>query len=181
MYVDSHWMEQAWGRATFIPSHITDERQKMEFMRRVHDEASKFSDRLYAEKFKLTLPELSPVFHLDEPEIDKRLKRIIEHIGRRFSLFSEDVGRLWGLARISEPFDIRGEYEKAIQACKNYFDHNPRGFEDPFHDLVKLICQEYRLMTPTKKQKIEELIWELKRLLWRIRHPIKYYRMRKDR
>lgn len=174
-------MEQAWGKAKFIPSHVTDERQKLEFMRRVHDEVSKFSDKLYAEKFKLTFPELSPVYHLDEPEIDKRLKRIIEHIGRRFSLFSEDVRRLWGLARICEPFYIRQEYEKALQACKNYFDHNSRGFEDPFHDLVKRICQEYRLMTRTRKQKIEELVFELKRVLWRIRHPIKYYRMRKDR
>jgi len=178
MYIDSHWMDQYWGRAKFIPSHIKDEHQKLEFMRRVQDEANNFSDKLFEKNFSFS--KLSPVFYLDEPKIDKRLKRIIKYIGRSLSLFSEEISQLWESARISNPFDVQREYEKALQFCKNYFDHNPRDFDDPFYDLLKCIRQEYRVMTRTRKQKIGELIWEIKRLLWKIRHPIKCYQMKKQ-
>jgi len=162
-YLNSHWRDQAWGSKKFVPSSLIDEDEKRKFVELVRNEAKKFEDKLHSKIFSMTLPERSPVFYLEEPGIKERLNKILNHVGQNLSLFSSDIRKLWKSTRFEDPLEIKSEYEKAISVCAKYFEHNHRGFEDPFFDLLRKLVGEYNTMTHK---------WTLREFWWKVKHPI---------
>jgi t-SNARE complex subunit (syntaxin) len=96
-----------------------------------------------------------------EPEIGQRLARVIGHVGRNLSQFSSKIQRSWERAKFENPEDIKHKYQQCLRVCPDFFEHNPRDFEDPFHDMLEAIRQEYRRLT---RRKIDSWSSSLRRL-----------------
>lgn len=170
-YLNLHWPDQMWGIKKFVPPSLKSESEKLNFVVKIREEASKFQDMLHSQMFDIALAERSPVFYWDESEIKERMAKIMKHVGQRFSLFSSDIQSCWESAKFKDPLDIKHEYEKAIAVCKNYFDHNRRDFDDPFFDLVEKLKREYLSLI---RQRKERILWAFQRYFWRIKHPIRF-------
>lgn len=173
---NAHWMNQMWGTSRFIPEGIENEHEKYEFLERVTEESRKFDEELFSFRIGLNLAERSPVYHLDNLEVAERLGRVMKHVGHNLSLFSHNIRRAWESAKFKDPQDIKTLYEQCIDVCANFFEHNPRDFEDPFHDLLEAVRQEYRTLTRRKK---EVFVWGLQRNWFKVRHPIMHFKVRR--
>jgi hypothetical protein len=117
--------------------------------------------------FDIRGPDLSPVYHLEDKEVATRLARIIKHVGGNLSSFSTEIRRSWESIKFMEPREVRDLYEQSLQFCPNYFKHNPRGFDDPFHDLPEAIRREYRALTLSRSEIVKRKVW---RYWWKIRY-----------
>jgi len=155
-YISSHALEKWWTTGNCIPPTMTgDERWK--FVELVQREARKHQDEIFHYSVNLQVPELSPVYHLEDQEVERRLVRIIKHIGENLSSFSPEIRRSWETREFNDPMDVKDLYAQGLRACPHYFEHNLRGFDDPFYDLPEAIRREYR--APTKKR-VEALKWK---------------------
>jgi len=173
---DSHWMSQMWGRSEFIPSRIKGEHERFEFLKRVMEEATKFDQELFSFRISITLPDRSPVYHLNNPEVAERLTRVMRHVGRNLSLFSKHLRQYWEQAKFKDPQDVKDLYEQCLKVCSDFFQHNPREFDDPFYDLLEGIRREYRSLIGRKSEAIR---LKLRLYQYGIRHPFWYFRVRK--
>jgi len=169
-YLKAHWMDKWLSGSKYIPEHITDAQERVSFLEIVVNEARQFESKLEMELGSFSLPDLSPVFYLDEPEIRERLSRVMTEVGRRYSFFSDQIQRFWDNTRVAVPESIRNEYCKAKEVCSDYFTHNDRDFDDPYHDLVQAICYEYRSLTRSKAERFLGLTWRLKT---KVRHSLR--------
>jgi hypothetical protein len=101
----------------------------------------------------------------------------MSYVGRHLSLYSYKARQAWEDAKFKDADEVRGEYEKALNACPNYFKHNPRDFPDPFYDLLECIRQEYRELTRTRSFLAGSRIkWKTGSLFWKLRHPIQTFK-----
>lgn len=175
-FLNSHWMDQYWGTKKFVPPSLTAEDKKREFMRKVSSEAYAFRAMLSSHTFNLTIREMSPVFHTHEEEISERLVHIMKYVGKNLSLFSPVVRQQWGNARFADPLEIRREYEKALEVCDHYFEHNTRDFDDPFYDLLTSIRKEYRQFTRDRRESIK---WIFDRRLLKLKAAVARLGIRK--
>jgi hypothetical protein len=176
LYIDSHWMNTFWSTNKYIPPSLRTETQKRLFMDKVRDEANRFQSGLSAYTWVMDLPDLSPVFYLDDPDVRARLTHVLDYVGQNLSAFSEKVRDYWDTASISDPEQIRLEYAKALQVCPHYFEHNPRDFDDPYYDITTTIVREYRKLVANKKQ---EFVWKFGVVFRRIMHPRAYLQARR--
>jgi hypothetical protein len=165
-HINSHWMDQIWGYSKIIPPRIKEEKDKIEYMANVRDEASKFEYSLISKSVGLNLAERSPIFHLEDEEINKLLKKVIEYVGKNLYKFSRSIRRNWEDAKFKDPETIKREYDKALEICPTFFEHNPRDFDDPFYDLLEGIRQEYRHLT---RSKLTSLRWFFERLWYKLK------------
>lgn len=157
-YINSHWMEQMWGAKKFIPSHLTTEKEKHAFIRKVIDEAHNYQDKISSYVLDISIPEQSPVYYIDESHIKRRFEKITNHVGHNLSYFSDNVKDSWERIRFYEASEIKNQYEKALKICSNFFEQNPRDFDDPFYDLLVDIRKEYRSLT---RKKLEIVSWQI--------------------
>jgi hypothetical protein len=151
-----HWMDQYWSHQKYVPSTITDEEQRRSFIKLVFSEANNFRNNLISYASDFSVPELSPAFHIDEPEVSEHLEYIIRYVGKHLSSFSRPIRRHWESARFVSPIEVKNKYERATKVCPGYFEHNARDFEDPFYDLLVSIRREYRDITKNRKEAIVE-------------------------
>jgi hypothetical protein len=181
-YLDAHWMERVWSGAGFIPANLKSDDERHAFGERVRQEAAAFERELFGIRIRirLSIPERSPVYHLDDNEVNVRLTRILRYVGSHLSLFSPAIRKHWETAKSRDALEVRQEYERGLRVCPDFFAHNPRGFDDPFFDLPQAIRQEYRrLVKPRRKLGNSRAVWKLRRagsriggLLSSLRHPI---------
>jgi hypothetical protein len=180
-YVGSHWMKNTWGGSRINLSDQIDMDAHFAFIKLVQDEARKYQDSLLAEQYDVDLYEQSPVYHLKNQEVTSRMNRVMSYVGRHLSLFSDDITRAWEDVTFKDPEEIQKEYEKALEVCDQYFRHNPRGFSDPFYDMLKSIRQEYRELARRRGSIIHtESIWKIRHLYWVISHPIRSFKKRRE-
>jgi hypothetical protein len=176
-YIDAHWMESMWSNPVFIPPRITDEAERLQFMHLVSEEAQKHQNETFHYSIALCTSELSPVYHLEDKEVEKRLARLIKHVGGNLSYFSDDIRRSWETVKFQEPTEVKALYEQALRVCEHYFEHNPRDFADPFYDLPEEVRREYRVLM---QRRTEIIRLKLQKWYARLRHPIRYWRWRKE-
>ena len=177
-YLDAHWMEQFWPGSRFVPEAARTEEERRLFIQHVRTEASTFRDRLLEHQIGVTIPERSPVYHLDDAEVRAALNRVLKHIGGHLSQFSQRIRRRWEDAKSKDPADIRHEYELGLRVCPNFHEHNPGDVDDPFYGLLVAVRQEYRKLT---QPALEPLKWNLWRWRWKLRHPLVAVRAWRDR
>jgi hypothetical protein len=187
-YLDSYWIGHIWGATRFTPPRITDIEGQLQYIRKIQKEANAYRDSISKFKFDIDLPEMSPVFHLSEPDIKKRLLYIISYVGRHLSQFSDDIQRAWQDSRFDEPEDVHKKYDQALASCKNFFKYNNRDFTDPYYDLLNTIRRDYRELTSKRfssrfsKQlwsRLLRLRWSLESFIWKIIHPIENFKNRR--
>lgn len=177
-YLDAHWMEQFWPGSRFVPEAARTEEERRAFIQHVRKEASTFRDRLLEHQIAVTIPEQSPIYHLDDTEVHAALNRVLKRVGGHLSQFNQGIRRSWEDAKSKDPADIRHEYELGRRVCPNFHEHNPRDVDDPFYDLLVALRQEYRKLT---QPALEPLKWNLWRWRLKLRHPIVALRTRRKR
>jgi hypothetical protein len=164
IYLDAEIMGKSWALVNSTPSNLTGD-ERLEFISLVQKEAARYRNEADRVNLDIRGPDLSPAYHLEDKEVSVRLVRIIKHVGGNLSSFSKEIRRSWESIKFMNPSEVRGLYEQSLQFCPNYFKYNPRGFDDPFHDLPEAIRREYRALTLTKTEKIKRKLW---RPWWKI-------------
>jgi len=177
-YLNSHVLAQlCFNHDEFYSEKIDSFIEKQKYLSKVAEAANKFRDEVSEIEFDLNIPNMSPIYYMDNEEIKKRIQSITFHVGKNLSIFSEEVQDHWSDTLTTNPKDVRDEYEKALEVCPNYFSHNPRDFNDPFFDLVSQIRDDYRKIT---RKKIESISSFIRYYKYRIFHPIEGYRIYKE-
>ena len=177
-YIDSHILVQlSYNYDEYMPSNINSQTDKEKYLSEVAAAASKFSEEVSDLEFNLEIPNLSPVYYIENEDILKRLQNIIYHVGKNLSLFSEKVRDFWSDTLTGNPKDVKNEYEKGLTVCPHYYSHNPRDFDDPYFDLVSQIRDDYNKMT---RKKLESISFKIRYYGFRILHPIQAYKEHKD-
>jgi hypothetical protein len=156
LYLDAHELNQMYGNRRYVPDYITDTMERHEYLMRVAAAAHAFREHVFREQRAISEPELSPVMYLDDDELATRINRIIANVGRHLSQFSNDTRRLWEDAKSTDPEDVKEEYARSLDVCQRFFEHNPRGFDDPFVDLPDRIRREYRELLMTPRERLRE-------------------------
>jgi hypothetical protein len=165
-YLDSELMGRSWALASSIPSNLIGD-ERLEFITLVQKESAKHRDEANYLSLDIRGPDLSPIYHLADKEVATRLARIIKHVGGNLSSFSNGIRRSWESIKFMNPSEVRVLYEESLRFGPNYFKHNPRGFDDPFHDLPEAIRREYRSLTLSRSEIVKRKLW---RYWWRIRY-----------
>jgi len=177
-YLDSHILVQlSYDYDEYMPSNINSHTDKQKYLSEVAVAASKFSKEVSDLEFNLELPNLSPVYYIENEDILKRLQNIINNVGKNLSLFSEMVRDFWSDTLTGNPKDVKNEYEKGLAICPHFFSHNPRDFDDPYFDLVSQIRNDYNKMT---RKKLETISSKIRYYGFRILHPIQAYKIYKE-
>jgi len=171
-YLDFHWMDRMWDVRKLVPTSLSDEEAK-QFLEIVQEEASEFEDARFRHRVALGIPDRSPVFYVDNPEVSERLSKLLRHVGQNLSLFDYDIRQCWERARFKDPAEVRSEYEKALRVCPHFFEHNPRDFDDPFVDIAERIREEYRNMTLSRSRQMR---WTLGSFAWKLARPFRAVR-----
>jgi hypothetical protein len=131
--------------------------------------ASEFDAWRWQRRMPESALELSPVAHYEREEIAARMERILSELGARLSSCSKTVRGHWHDAKSAHPADVRTEYERALRACPNYFEHNKRDFRDPFYDLLVAVRAEHRQLTKTLAERLRGRAWPITRRWYRLR------------
>jgi hypothetical protein len=170
-YLDAHWMKRMWPGKSFAPGKLNTDEERREFRKRVSEEAEAFDRDLFRLQIELSLPERSPVYHLEDDQVNARLTSVLHYVGAHLSLFSSSIRDHWEKAKFLDPQETKNEYERGLGVCPHFFEHNARDFDDPFIDLLEAIRQEYRKMT---RRRIDPsswtITWSLRRITGRLRH-----------
>jgi hypothetical protein len=177
-YLNSHILSRLSSNLDkYVPSSITNQRDKLKYLIRVTEAAMKFRSEVSYEQFALNIPNMSPVNYFDNEEINMKFQNIVQVVGKNLSLFSKDVQYHWSDILTKNPNEVKIEYQKGLEVCSEYFVHNRRDFKDPFYDLLIQIRDDYRKMT---RKKIDTIIDIIRYYGFRIKHPIQGYRIYKE-
>ena len=172
-YLNTHWVELAWGNPQLLLDTDMSDKEKREFLRLVSKEASRFERKKSKYSIELNELELSPVNYIDNEDIAKRFKEIIIKIGESYSLFSPKVQKLWSAVNLSDPHEVKKKYEQGYTVCKDYYIHNERDFEDPFNDLIVTLNSDYRKLNKPRYDKLRfHLHYSFKRYYRRFRKNV---------
>jgi len=184
-YLDAHWMKRMWPGTSFVPERLKTDEERRAFRRRVSEEADAFDRDLFRLQIELSLPERSPVYHLEDDEVNARLTKILHYVGAHLSLFSPRIRDFWEKAKFLDPQETKSEYERGLEVCPHFFEHNARDFDDPFLDLLEAVRQEYRAMSRPRINpsswavawKLRHMVGKLRHWLSALRHPVMSFRV----
>jgi hypothetical protein len=162
-YLTSHWMQQWLGVERLAPRRLITRIDRLQYVQKVQAAASEFRAAQWDQRMSLDHFERSPVSHLEDPEIARRFERVMRLLGRRLSACSQVVREHWNRAKSTEVAETRGEYERALLVCPNYFEHNDRDFADPFYDLLSRVRHEHRQLNRTPREVFAGWNWSVRR------------------
>ncbi len=157
-YLEMHWLEQMNAHRPFLRDAVRGDTGKFKLSRIIQEEAHQFEMEKLSFSHDVSLPMRSPVYYLDDEEVKRHWNEVKRHVGKNLSVFSETVQIHWRSLITAEPKDVIREYEKSLRACENYFDHNSRGFDDPFMDLIQVLNGDYNSI---RESWFRELKWKI--------------------
>jgi hypothetical protein len=178
-YLNSNIYSTTYSKlGNIVPKRITNDSEKLSYLSKVQEEAHSFEEKIMDEQFDLDLSKLSPVNYFENSDIKNRFEDIVQKVGKQLSFFSDDVQRYWHDIITSDPKEVIKQYNDSLEICPNFFQHNPRGFSDPYIDILESIRNDYKKMT---KKKIETFVGKVRYYGFRIKHPIQGYRIYKEK
>lgn len=176
LYLDSHWMNRMYGMNKYLPSTVKDRAEQYDYMAKVQAEATSFQDKIFALQSDFTMAQMSPVFHMENDELNSRFANVMDYVGKHLSLFSPRIQRLWEDANYHDPSEVKHKYEKCLAVCPKFFRHNVQDFDDPYLEILDRIRMEYRAL---KQERIKEMVIALKLRISSIRYKAqRFFRKR---
>jgi hypothetical protein len=154
-YLDAHFFGQLYIYGEIYSNDLKIDEKKKEFIDKVKEEANKFNENNERHS-NLKTPHLSPVYYVDNPVVIEKMDRILRYVGRNLTKFKKETKYCWLRTHDIDPKEVVDEYEKGMQFCPNYYEHNPRDLFDPYYDIIIGIRSDYRKLTTKRIDSLKD-------------------------
>ncbi len=158
-YAKAHGTARLFGYAFDYPSHIVTDVEKYAFRDRVAKAYEEHHENVFGGFWRGEFSQ-SPVFLLENGECKTKFNQIISTIGENRSRFSKKINSAWRRTQETSVEKIKGEYESFKKLLNHTCgDLEDDGVDDPYLALLLTIRFEYRNMTKSFPDYLEELCW----------------------
>lgn len=158
-HAKSHDMAQFFGQGFDMPAHIKNEKDKEDFRNLVKEEFLKHSTAISDESWEaISLHGQSPVFWVENEEFREKFDYVFRYIGENLSYFPQSIRKGWFEAQRTTIDRVKHQYLslEALNAnsCEPFEGEK---VNDPYVLVLKSLRDEYRSLTCTYTEKLNEI------------------------
>lgn len=171
-HAKSHDMAQFLGYGFDLPPHLMNEKDKQDFRTLVMDEFSNYDKAISDQSWDVVLSHCqSPVFCIENEEFREKFDYVFSYIGENLSYFSDTIRKRWHEAQNTTADRVKHQYNSLQSlndsSCQPFEDEV---VDDPYVSVLKSVRYEYRCLTRTYTERLNEINWAIRSRWYKIKN-----------